>query len=84
MRQLSVRVGGVERAVETITPSHEHQTSFEITVGRDDGVSFEGVDHVDLILRPDRAVAERSVDVLEIWDGEVVFKDVPLVRDERN
>jgi hypothetical protein len=34
------------------------------------------VTHVDLILRPSPAAAARTIDVEEIWNGEVVFKDV--------
>ncbi len=33
---------------------------------------------VDLILRPNPDVAVRSVNTFEVWDGEIVFNNVPL------
>jgi hypothetical protein len=41
---------------------------------------YEGpdVNSVDLILRSSRRVARRTVDLFEIWEGELVFEDVPV------
>ena len=35
---------------------------------------------VDLILRPSMKVALNTIDILEMWDGEVTFRDVPVQR----
>lgn len=34
----------------------------------------------DVILRPDIDTALNTVDVTEIWDGEIIFKDIPVQR----
>jgi hypothetical protein len=35
-------------------------------------------DRVDVILRPDEATAINSVDVRSYWEGEIVYKDLPI------
>ena len=42
--------------------------------------SLDGVDHVDVILRPDARAGEETVDLVTFWDGEVTFENVLLVR----
>ena len=37
-------------------------------------------DRIDIILRPSVDVAHGSIDVFEVWDGELEFKDVPVAR----
>jgi hypothetical protein len=35
-------------------------------------------DHIDVIFKPDLKVAAGTLDVTQIWDGEVVIKNVPV------
>ncbi|MGH7180003.1 MAG: hypothetical protein ACREJC_21680, partial [Tepidisphaeraceae bacterium] len=35
-------------------------------------------DKLDVIFHADPAAAAQTVDIFEIWDGELVFKDVPI------
>jgi hypothetical protein len=37
-------------------------------------------DRVDVILRPNRKRAAETVDLLEIWGGEVTIRGVPVQR----
>ena len=40
-----------------------------------------GTESIDIILRPDAAAANRSnTTIMEIWDGVIVFEDVPFSR----
>jgi hypothetical protein len=45
-------------------------------------VGFSG-DSVDIVLRPALDLAEKANDVEKIWGGEIVYKDVPVVRGVR-
>ena len=38
---------------------------------------------VDLVLRPNAREARRTVDLLEIWGGELVFEDLPVMNAEK-
>lgn len=44
------------------------------------GSNFDAgpIDHVDIVLRSSPAVARRTVDLFEIWKGEVVLGNVPV------
>ena len=44
------------------------------------GFAPERVERVDIVLRPSVKVALNTVDILEMWDGEVRFADVPVQR----
>jgi hypothetical protein len=35
-------------------------------------------DHVDVFLRGDADEARRTPDILQIWDGEIAFRDIPV------
>jgi hypothetical protein len=37
-------------------------------------------DTVDVIFRTNKALAQETVDIMEIWDGELVFENVPVVK----
>ena len=50
-------------------------------VSKAGGPPLDGVDRVDVILRPSAAAAERTVDLTEFWDGGLEFVDVPLRHD---
>lgn len=39
---------------------------------------YPDAEAIDIILRPDRAAAERTMNIDAIWGGELVFEDVPL------
>lgn len=80
---MSVRVAGREMSVGTV--------SFTAGVGSfakirelsvPEGENVFHADAVDVILRPDADAAEKSVGVTEFWDGEIEFKNAPLVRRE--
>ena len=40
-------------------------------------------DKVDVVLRASRAAAEKTVDLTEIWDGSIEFKDVAIAAPEK-
>ena len=42
--------------------------------------TFDGLDRVDVILRPDAEAAERTVGITAFWDGVVELKGMPLIR----
>ncbi|MCZ6445300.1 MAG: hypothetical protein O6758_03850, partial [Planctomycetota bacterium] len=46
------------------------------------GPSLAGSDSVDIILRPSLSVAERSLNVTELWYQEIVIENVPLESSE--
>lgn len=46
------------------------------------GPSLAGSDRVDIILRPSLSVAERSLNVTELWYQEIVIENVPLESSE--
>ncbi|MCK4871689.1 MAG: hypothetical protein KAS72_03085 [Phycisphaerales bacterium] len=37
---------------------------------------------IDIVLRTDVGPAERTIDITEVWDGEIVIEDVPLYAEE--
>ena len=39
---------------------------------------FPSAESIDIIFRANPRVAEQTTDITEIWDGEIVFEDVPL------
>ncbi len=43
-----------------------------------DAKAAEFEDTCDVILRASRAPAERTLDLTEVWDGEIVLKNVPI------
>jgi hypothetical protein len=44
------------------------------------GFAPDRVERVDIVLRPSVKVALNTIDILEMWDGEVMFQDVPVQR----
>ena len=56
------------------------------TSSRGAGWGFSGrydgppVTSCDLILRSNQEVARRTVDLFEIWDGELVYENVPVAQ----
>jgi hypothetical protein len=33
---------------------------------------------IDVIFRPDAGYAARTIDIFDIWDGEIIFHDIPV------
>ncbi|HRX83997.1 MAG TPA: hypothetical protein P5572_03145 [Phycisphaerae bacterium] len=52
-------------------------TNSQTTLNAD--VDFSDVDAVDIVLRTDTDAALCTTDITRIWQGELVFKDVPVV-----
>ena len=74
-----VRSGEREWPVGQIDSEREHPWDFSGAFGgRADGVSG---DQVDVILRPSQAAARQTLRITRIWNGEIVFENVPLRRD---
>jgi hypothetical protein len=44
------------------------------------GFAPDRMERVDIVLRPSVKVALNTIDILEMWDGEVTFHDVPVQR----
>ncbi|MDQ3441031.1 MAG: hypothetical protein M3478_11855 [Planctomycetota bacterium] len=44
------------------------------------GFGAARVERADIVLRPSIKVAPNTIDILEMWDGEVTFRDVPVQR----
>jgi hypothetical protein len=61
------------RGIALATPPIPHQW------GQLDGFP-SWVGSVDLVLRTNPRVAEATVEITEVWDGEIVLEDVPLDR----
>ena len=72
--------GGPEDGYEQIACA-KGQSSWAI-VTRGDGVD-EKVKQLDVVLRASGMMARRTTDVFEMWDGELVFKDVPVPGTDR-
>ena len=71
-----VRSGEREWPVGQIDSESEHPWDFSGAFGgRVDGVSG---DQVDVILRPSQAAARQTLRITRIWNGEIVFENVPL------
>lgn len=74
--QMSWRAGDREWPVGKIT----------VKAGYNGGHSTGGMterfdaDHVDVILRPSLDAAKATIDLTEIWDGEIVIPNVPVGR----
>jgi hypothetical protein len=49
-----------------------------------DDIEALGGGTVDVVLRASGVAARRTMDLFEIWDGELVFKDVPVQPNEGN
>lgn len=47
-------------------------------LGAQTPTDWPAVDRVDVIFRPDPAAAYQNPDIQEIWDGELIFKDIPI------
>ena len=73
-----VRVGDTERRVGSVTHNgtggqamtHFSQQNLDLDAGK--------AGRVDVILRSSEQVARRTVDLYEIWKGELVYHDVPV------
>ena len=37
--------------------------------------------HLDIILRPNPAAARKTTDIFQIWNGQIILKDLPVKRD---
>lgn len=74
------RADGVETLIDTRTfrAGTSHQGQFFTKSVRD---LFPEARAIDIILRANPAVAERHPEIVEIWGGEIVFRDVPLYAD---
>ncbi len=71
-----LRSGEREWPVGQIDSEREHRWDFSGAFrGRIDGVSG---DQVDVILRPSQAAARQTLRITRIWNGEIVFENVPL------
>ena len=71
-----VRSGEREWPVGQIDSERERSRGFSGAFrGRVDGVSG---DQVDVILRPSQAAARQTLRITRIWNGEIVFENVPL------
>ena len=81
-----VRIGGREHLAGTITfPARAGRFGTTPSLEPPDGrETFDGIDRVDVILRPDAETAERTVHLTDFWDGEVTFNDVPVMRDPQH
>ena len=83
-----VRTGGreFEAGRVALRPAGNILTSVSLGASGEPGhpASFEGVERVDVILRPDARAAEGTADILTFWDGEVKFNNVPLVRKKQD
>jgi len=70
---VSFRLGGKETALGTLTREK----------GANEWVSFNlpqlpPKSSIDIILKPDPAAARQTVDIFDMWDGEVVLRGVPV------
>ena len=75
-----VRSGEREWRVGQINSEKEHLWDFSGSFGGSvDGLSG---DQVDVILRPSQAAARQTLRITRIWNGEIVFENVPLGRDK--
>jgi len=73
-----IRVKGKERRVGSLArPAMPEQGGYELRFWLDPPVP----EMVDVILRSSKAIAQETTDVLEMWDGELVFENVPVKTD---
>jgi hypothetical protein len=77
--QLSVRAGDVEIKGGQFAAG-KGAANCSWVQGFDDKGKLAGRDSVDFIFKPDPSAAGRSVDTVEIWGGELIFKDVKIKR----
>ncbi len=83
------RLGGVEHLIAVchvmIDKDEEDRSGAEIIGGEPEGFdAWLRAGKVDVILRPNPALAERTVDVTEIWGEDIVIEDVPVVLQDAN
>ena len=74
--QVVARGGGVEYPLATVTFRKGATTELHA------GETFRPPDDlraVDLVFRSSEAAARKTVDLVEIWKGEVVIENVPVV-----
>jgi len=70
-----VRVKGKERRVGFLAlPQKPEQGNWEMGCALDPPVP----ETLDVIFRSSKAIARETTDVLEMWDGELVFESVPV------
>jgi hypothetical protein len=79
--EIVVRAAGVEQVIGTITQrkgtSTHHHVAGEARLITD--MNLIGEKAVDVVLRPSAQAARRTVELVEIWDGDpLVFEDVPV------
>ncbi len=70
----AVQINGSERKLGTVRKARGESTHWNV------GCDYDGpaLDSCDVILRSSKEVARRSIDLFEIWEGELVYEDVPV------
>ena len=70
-----VRAGGRESRLTSITLPRGGSTTFRV---HDRDIDLGDAREIDVVLRGSEAVARRTVDLFEFWNGELVFEAVPV------
>jgi hypothetical protein len=73
--EVFVRTNGTEQPLGTISLIRGNSSTFLL---RGDQADLGDATHADVILRSSEKVARRTVHVVDIWDGELVFPRVPV------
>jgi hypothetical protein len=72
------RVGGKEYSIGHIYSNAGESHGFGTGAFRDKTSPTQTFDKADIVLRSSETVARETVDLYEIWKGEIVYKDLPV------
>lgn len=80
--RIIVKAGRFKEAIGSVWCAAGNSTSFTTGLYFDDDVEFiddlVNAETVTVILQTDTEAARRTVDLMNVWDGEIQFDDVPL------
>lgn len=72
------RAGGREWPMAAMALKGQAGSQTGFAYGGDAPGLEPGTGAVDIVLRPSIEAAARTTDILDVWDGEIVMKDVPI------
>jgi hypothetical protein len=75
------RIDGKEYSLGHVSLGKGRRITFGVGVGGLPPEAVRSLEKVDIILRSSEAAARRTIDITEVWKGELVFGDVPVDRD---